>query len=128
MKKDELSRIKEFLDEKAFLYNNKSFIETDPIQIPHLFTKKEDIEIAGFLAATIAWGQRKSIINNAKQLVTWMDMSPHEFIVGAKAKDLVVFKKFVHRTFNAEDCVFSSNHYKTYINNSAILKTHFPKD
>jgi len=106
MAKPDLKNIKEFLDEKVFLYNNKSFIETDPIQIPHLFTKKEDIEIAGFLAATIAWGQRKSIINNAKQLVTWMDMSPHEFIIGAKTKDLAVFKKFVHRTFNGDDCVF----------------------
>lgn len=106
MKKEQLNSIKEFLDEKAYLYNNKSFIETDPIQIPHLFTKKEDIEIAGFLTSTIAWGQRKSIIKNANQLMQWMDMEPHEYICNAKPKDLAVFKKFVHRTFNGEDCVF----------------------
>lgn len=69
------------------------------------------------MAATIAWGQRKSIINNAKQLITWMDMSPHEFIMGAKTKDFTVFKKFVHRTFNGEAlCFFESlqNLYKKF--------------
>src|ERR1700741_1190095 len=100
MAKPGIENIKEFLDEKAYLYNNKNFIETDPIQVPHLFSKKEDIEIAGFLTATIAWGQRKSIIKNAMQLMEWMDMAPHEFITGAGTKDLAPFKKFVHRTFN----------------------------
>ena len=65
----EIDCLKEFLDSKVELYNKPLFIESDPICIPHLFTKKEDIEIAGFLAATIAWGQRKTIINNAKKLM-----------------------------------------------------------
>ena len=67
--KIDLIALKEFLNEKYHLYNQSSFIETDPISIPHLFSKKEDIEIAGFLAATIAWGQRKTIINNANKLM-----------------------------------------------------------
>jgi uncharacterized protein (TIGR02757 family) len=98
--------IKEFLEEKYLLYNNQSFIPTDPVQIPHQFTKKEDIEIAGFFAATIAWGQRKSIINNSGKLMEWMDNSPHDFILNHTAKELEPFKKFVHRTYNGTDCVF----------------------
>lgn len=98
--------IKDFLEEKYFQFNNRSFIETDPIQIPHQFTKKEDIEIAGFLAATIAWGQRKTIISNAQKLMLWMDNSPHDFILNHSAKEIASFKKFVHRTFNGTDCVF----------------------
>ncbi len=93
----------ELLEEKADLYNRTSFIETDPIQIPHQFTKKEDIEIAGFLVATIAWGQRKSIINNGNKLMNIMGASPHEFIMDftGKSKSL---SAFVHRTFNGIDC------------------------
>jgi uncharacterized protein (TIGR02757 family) len=98
--------IKDFLEEKLLLFNNKSFIETDPIQIPHAFTKKEDIEISAFLAAAIAWGQRKTIINNAQKLMLWMDNAPHDFILNHSAKELVPFKKFIHRTFNGVDCVF----------------------
>src|SRR5687767_10662702 len=74
MTKEEL---KEFLDEKYLKYNNPAFIESDPISIPHQFTKKEDIEIAGFLAAVIAWGIRATIIKNANKLMSWMDNSPH---------------------------------------------------
>ncbi len=100
------SQLKEFLDEKYHQYNQSSFIETDPISIPHQFTKKEDIEIAGFLAATIAWGQRKTIIKNANKLMQGMHLEPHQFILDHSEKDLKSFKKFVHRTFNGEDCIF----------------------
>ena len=98
--------LKEFLEEKYHLYNNKKFIESDPISIPHLFSKKQDIEIAGFLAATIAWGNRKSIITNANKLMQWMDFAPHDFVLNAKPKDLKPFEKFVHRTYNGNDCIF----------------------
>jgi uncharacterized protein (TIGR02757 family) len=98
--------IKDFLEEKYIKFNNKNFIEVDPIQIPHLYSKKQDIEIAAFLTATIAWGQRKSIIQNATKLMDWMENMPHEFILGASEKELKPFKKFVHRTFNGEDCIF----------------------
>lgn len=97
------SELIEFLNEKATQYNRIDFIETDPIQIPHRFSKKEDIEIAGFLASTIAWGQRKTIINNALKLMELMDNAPHDFIINFKEKDLNRFKGFVHRTFNYDD-------------------------
>ncbi len=99
------SELKEFLDEKVTLYNNPKFIESDPIQIPHQFSKKEDIEIAGFLTATIAWGNRKMIINNANKLMDLLDNSPHDFIINHQEKELKRFHNFVHRTFNAMDMV-----------------------
>ncbi len=98
--------LKEFLDEKYEQYNRLDFIASDPVSIPHQFTKKEDIEIAGFLAATIAWGQRVTIINNANKLMQLMDHAPHEFIMNAKAKELKRFDTFVHRTFNGTDAMF----------------------
>ncbi len=75
------SELKEFLDEKVELYNNPNFIESDPIQIPHQFSLKEDIEISGFLAATIAWGNRKMIINNSKKMMDLMGNSPYDFVM-----------------------------------------------
>ncbi|NEN23152.1 TIGR02757 family protein [Cryomorpha ignava] len=100
MKKSELIVL---LNEKAEQYNRTDFIETDPIQIPHRFSKKEDIEIAGFLTSVIAWGQRKTIINNALKLMELMDNAPHDFILNFKEKDLARFQGFVHRTFNYDD-------------------------
>ena len=89
-----LLHIKDFLDESYLKYNSRSFIENDPISIPHQFTKKEDIEIAAFLAATIAWGNRKSIITNATRLMMWMDNSPTQFILNHSKKELKPFEKF----------------------------------
>lgn len=101
-----LKEVHQLLDEKYFQYNNSDFIDNDPILIPHRFKKKEDIEIAGFFAATIAWGNRKSIIANATKLMSWMDDSPHEFILNYSAKELKQITSFVHRTFNGNDCVY----------------------
>lgn len=98
--------IKELLEAKYREYNNVNFIETDPIYIPHQFTKKEDIEIAGFFAAILAWGQRPVIIKNSLKLMKWMDNAPHEFILNHKQEDLKPFYDFKHRTFNGEDCLF----------------------
>lgn len=97
--------LKTFLDEKTALYNNPGFIQTDPIQIPHLFTQKEDIEIAGFLAATIAWGNRKTIIANATKMMEIMGNSPYDFIMSHNNAQLEKFDNFVHRTFNSIDMV-----------------------
>jgi uncharacterized protein (TIGR02757 family) len=105
-KEFELREIKSLLDEKYHHYNRISFIENDPVSIPHFFSRKEDIEIAGFLAATISWGNRKSIISNSVRLMKLMDDSPYDFIVNHQKKDLGRFDKFVHRTFNSVDCVF----------------------
>jgi len=95
--------LKEFLDEKVIQYNNPKFIESDPIQIPHKFNLKEDIEIAGFLTSTIAWGNRKMIIKNATKMMDLLDNAPYDFILNHKPKDLNSFDGFVHRTFNATD-------------------------
>jgi uncharacterized protein (TIGR02757 family) len=98
-----LTEIKTFLEDKAQQYESFDFIEVDPIQIPHQFSLKEDIEISGFLAATIAWGNRKSIINNAQKMMQLMDQAPYDFVINHKEVDLARFEGFVHRTFNAED-------------------------
>lgn len=95
--------LKTFLDEKYLYYNHPQWIVDDPIAIPHNFTKKQDVEISGFLAAIIAWGNRKSILNNAKRILMIMDNAPHEFILQHSEKDLNECDGFVHRTFNAND-------------------------
>ena len=99
------TELKEFLDEKVARYNNLKFIETDPIQVPHAFTKKEDIEIAAFLTATIAWGNRKSIINNAKEMMQLLDNTPYDFVLNHSNQELKPLSKFVHRTFNSDDFI-----------------------
>lgn len=103
MKKSEL---KSFLDFKVEQYNNPAFIQTDPVQIPHKFSKKEDIEISGFLTATIAWGNRKSILNNASGLMDLLDNAPYEFVMNHEESDLMGLENFVHRTFNGSDLQF----------------------
>jgi uncharacterized protein (TIGR02757 family) len=100
------NEMKEFLDEKVLEYNAPSFIQSDPVSIPHRYACKEDIEIAGFLTAAISWGQRCTILANANKLMERMDHSPHEFIINAGSKDYKPFSNFVHRTFNGADCIF----------------------
>jgi uncharacterized protein (TIGR02757 family) len=97
------SELKAFLDEKVEQYNNPNFIESDPIQIPHLFTQKEDIEIAGFLSATIAWGNRKMIISNSKKMIELLGHAPYDFVMSHSENDLERLEQFVHRTFNGQD-------------------------
>ena len=110
--------IKEFLNFKAEEYNNVSFIKDDPIQIPHFFKKKEDIEISGFLTSTISWGNRKSIITSSIKMMKLMDNDPYNFIINHSEKDLKNLLNFVHRTFNGYDFmqfVISLRHiYKNY--------------
>lgn len=97
------AELKEFLDQKVIQYHNPIFIETDPIQIPHMFSKKEDIEIAGFLTAIISWGNRKMIIKNASNMMERFDNAPYDFIMNHSDSDLKNIEGFVHRTFNAID-------------------------
>lgn len=98
--------LKEFLDEKVAEYNNPRFIESDPIQIPHRFSKKQDIEIAGFLTATIAWGNRKSIINNGNRLMDLMGNSPYNYVMDFSDENSEKLTNFVHRTFNSDDLIY----------------------
>src|SRR5580700_8784651 len=100
-----LSELKDFLEEKYELYNRPKFTESDPISVPHRFRKKEDIEIAAFFSATIAWGQRPTIIRNGLRIMELMDNEPFAFILNHSESDLKAFKDFAHRTFNAADVV-----------------------
>ena len=97
------SELKDFLDEKVLQYNTCDFIESDPVQIPHLFSQKEDIEIAGFLSATIAWGNRKMIIKNSHRMMNLMGNAPYDFVMSHSENDLERLDLFVHRTFNGID-------------------------
>ena len=97
--------LKEYLDLKAEEYNSPRFIESDPIQLPHRFIKKEDIEIVAFLVSTIAWGNRTSIIKSGEKLLQIMENSPHEYIQNY-TDNQAKYLKFVHRTFNSNDLDF----------------------
>ena len=125
------SELKEFLDIKVELYNRPDFITSDPIQIPHPFSKKEDIEIAGFLSATIAWGNRKSIINNANKMMTLLEHSPYDFVMHHQESDLEKLESFVHRTFNGIDFISfikSLQHiYKNHNGLEAVFAKHAEK-
>jgi uncharacterized protein (TIGR02757 family) len=121
------TELKEFLDTKVDQYNHPRFIESDPIQIPHQFSKKEDIEISGFLTATIAWGNRKSIINNAYKMMSLLEQSPHDFIINHEESDLESLQHFVHRTFNGDDFIQFIRSLKHIYNTHNGLETVFSK-
>jgi uncharacterized protein (TIGR02757 family) len=117
------SELKDLLELKSSFYNRPEFISSDPISIPHMFTLKEDIEIAGFLSAVIAWGQRGTIIRNAKKLLEMMDSSPLDFILNAGEKDMKGFLQFSHRTFNGTDTLYFINSLQNiYLNYGGLEK------
>lgn len=122
------SELKNFLDEKVEQYNRPKFIETDPVQVPHLFTKKEDREIAGFLTATISWGNRKSILKNAHKLMELMDHAPFQFVMQHQESDLERVSPFVHRTFNAIDLQFFIKSLRNIYQNHQGLELIFQKN
>ena len=121
------SELKDFLDAKVEQYNHPRFLEDDPLQIPHRFTKKEDIEISGFLTATIAWGNRKSIINNASKLMGLLDNAPHDFVLNHSEDDLDKLAPFVHRTFNSLDLRYFLGSLKNIHENHGGLESIFNK-
>lgn len=125
---EKLRKLKILLDEKVRLYNQPSFILGDPICIPHSFTKKQDIEIAGLFAAVLAWGNRTTIINNCKKLMQWMDNAPHLFIVHHKETDLKPFIHFVHRTFNATDLLYFISFLQYHYTSNNSLEDAFVPD
>src|SRR6266540_947478 len=106
------NNLKEFLDSKVERYNQPSFIKDDPISTPHLFSKKQDIEIAGFFAAIFAWGTRKTIINKCKHLLQLMDNSPYDFCANHSDADLKKLERFCHRTFNDSDLLYFISFFK----------------
>jgi uncharacterized protein (TIGR02757 family) len=110
--------LKKLLNDKVIQYNQPSFIEKDPVSVPHRFQQLQDIEIAGFFAALFAWGNRTSIINSCNRLLLAMDNAPYDFVKNHKATDLKPLLSFVHRTFNATDLFwilhFLQGHYQRY--------------
>ncbi len=125
--KNEQDNSKTFLDAKLLLYNQPVFIKTDPICIPHLFTKKQDIEIAGFFAAIFAWGNRTTIINKSKELLGLMDNDPHRFCIHHSDNDLKKLLAFKHRTFNATDLLYFIAFFKMHYTDHTSLETAFTK-
>ena len=117
--------LQELLNEKVAKYNRKEFIQDDPIQIPHLFTRMQDIEIAGFFAATLAWGQRKTIISKCKELMVLLDSSPYEFILHHHVRDLKKLSNFKHRTFQYTDLLYFIEFFKQHYLKHQSLESAF---
>lgn len=117
--------LKNFLDAKVEQYNKPDFIENDPICIPHLFVKKQDIEIAGFFAAILAWGQRKTIINKCRSLLVRMDNAPHDFVLNHSDNDLKKLLDFKHRTFNDTDLLYFIAFFKFHFQQYDSLEQAF---
>src|ERR1700722_309704 len=111
-------QLKEFLDSKVIQYNHPGFITNDPVSIPHLFSKRQDVEIMGLWAAVLAWGQRVTIINKCHELIKLMDGAPYDFIMNHEETDLKKLLNFKHRTFNDVDTLYFissfGNHYSKY--------------
>jgi uncharacterized protein (TIGR02757 family) len=118
-------QLKLFLNTKVDFYNQPSFINTDPICIPHLFSKKQDVEIAGFFAAIFAWGNRTTIINKSKELLQLMDNDPHQFCLHYTDNDLKKMIGFKHRTFNATDLLYFLQFLKFHYTHHPSLENAF---
>ncbi len=125
----ELAELKEFLDEKVEQYNRPDFIENDPLQILHRFSRREDIEIAGFLTATISWGNRKAIISSAEKILDYLDHSPYDFVSNFQPSDLEKLQgQSVHRTFNGDDLVcFLKSLQRVYRHHDSMESLFLPK-
>jgi len=117
----------QLLDSKYRFYNQEEFIDSDPIQIPRAFSQKEDIEIAGFIAAAIAWGKRPMIIRNANRWLEMMDNAPYDFVMNASEEDLKPLLHFVHRTFNGDDALFFITSLQNIYKNHGGLEAVFVK-
>jgi uncharacterized protein (TIGR02757 family) len=117
--------LKEFLDEKVDQYNRQEFIQDDPIQIPHQFKKLQDIEIAGFFSATLAWGRRQTIILKSKELLTLLDNAPHDFMLNHSEHDLKGLTAFKHRTFNTTDLLYFIHFFNWFYKKEHSLENAF---
>ncbi|MDQ3395494.1 MAG: DUF2400 domain-containing protein, partial [Bacteroidota bacterium] len=121
-------KLKEFLEEKVEKYNCLDFIKDDPISIPHKYTLKQDIEIAGFWAAVLAWGQRKTIINKCNELFLLMDNTPYDFIINHQEHDRKKFADFKHRTFNYTDTLYFLEYFQQFYRSHSSLEEAFIHD
>lgn len=119
--------LKALLDERYEKFAVESFVADDPIQIPHSFLRKEDIEISGFFASMIAWGNRKMIVNNARRFMKLMDNAPYDFIMNYESRDLIALDAAVHRTFNGDDMRFFVRSLANVYRNHGGLEKIFSK-
>ena len=120
-----IENLQDYLNSCVEQYNEPGFIETDPICIPHQFSKLQDIEIMAFWTSMLAWGQRKTIINKANELVELMDGAPHDFIKNHQEKDRIRFEKFKHRTFQPIDCLYFIDFLQHYYKENDSLEDAF---
>ena len=121
----DIAAIKALLDDRVAKYNQPDFIPNDPVSIPHRFSKKQDIEISGFFASILAWGQRKTIINNCIKLMEMMDNAPHDFVLHHQEHDLQRLLGFKHRTFNDTDLLYLIHFFNWYYSRNESLETAF---
>lgn len=119
------TELKSFLDAKVTEYNQFGFIANDPVCIPHEYSKKQDIEIAGFLAAVFAWGQRKTIINKSHEFLKLMGNEPHQFVLNSSEAELKPFLNFKHRTFNSTDALYFLHFFKWFYKRYESLEEGF---
>ena len=124
-KQASIKNLKKFLDKKVAQFNTSAFIKDDPVCIPHLFSKKQDIEISGFFAAIFAWGIRKTIINKSKDLLCLMDNAPYDFCLNHTNNDLKKLERFCHRTFNDTDLLYFISFLKFHYSNHVSLENAF---
>ncbi len=124
---DRRARLARFLNEAVRRYNTPDFIAGDPVSVPHRFSRLQDREITGFWAATLAWGQRKTIIQNANRLVELMDGAPHDFILNHREEDRARFLDFKHRTFQATDTLWFLEFFQQYYRQNHSLETAFAR-
>ena len=120
-----VENLRAFLDSKVSQYNRPEFIANDPVSIPHLFTKKQDIEIMGLWAAILAWGQRVTIINKCRELITLMDGAPYDFIINHEEPDLKKLLHFKHRTFNDIDTLYFISFFRYHYERNESLESGF---
>jgi uncharacterized protein (TIGR02757 family) len=123
----DIPKLKEFLDAAVARHNRPDFISDDPISIPHRFTKPQDREIMAFWAATLAWGQRKTIIQSTNRLAELMDQAPYDFILHHVEQDRARFESFKHRTFQATDTLWFLEFFQSYYRKHASLETAFAR-
>ena len=119
------SQLFELLESKVAQFNKPSFIENDPISVPHRFTRQQDIEIAAFLSAILAWGSRKAIIKSANHFIQCMDNDPYNFVCHCEDTDLKPFTNFKHRTFNPTDALYFITFFKHYYLHHDTLEAAF---
>jgi uncharacterized protein (TIGR02757 family) len=117
--------LRDFLEKKVTEFNHPSFIAADPISVPHRFSKKQDIEIAGFFTSIFSWGNRTTIIQKSNELMIAMDNSPYDFILNHRRADLKRFLEFKHRTFNTTDLLYFFHFLQTHYRKSDSLETAF---